>query len=42
MHLNDLQPGEGARTEPTALAGYRFRPGKTCGRGHKGSFCAFG
>ncbi len=43
MRLNTLQPGEGARTEPKRVGrGIGSGLGKTCGRGHKGSFARSG
>lgn len=43
MRLNTLQPGEGARTEPKRVGrGIGSGLGKTCGRGHKGSFARAG
>lgn len=43
MRLNTLQPGEGARTEPRRVGrGIGSGLGKTCGRGHKGSFARAG
>ena len=43
MHLNTLKPGEGARTEPKRVGrGIGSGLGKTCGRGHKGSFARSG
>jgi large subunit ribosomal protein L15 len=43
MRLNTLQPGEGARTEPRRVGrGIGSGLGKTCGRGHKGSFARSG
>ena len=43
MHLNTLKPGEGARTERKRVGrGIGSGLGKTCGRGHKGSFARAG
>ncbi|WP_133501605.1 50S ribosomal protein L15 [Cognatilysobacter terrigena] len=43
MRLNTLQPGEGARTAPKRVGrGIGSGLGKTCGRGHKGSFARAG
>ena len=43
LHLNDLKPAEGARTERTRVGrGIGSGLGKTCGRGHKGSFARSG
>ena len=43
MHLNTLKPGEGARTERKRVGrGIGSGLGKTCGRGHKGSFARKG
>lgn len=43
MRLNTLQPAEGARTEPKRVGrGIGSGLGKTCGRGHKGSFARSG
>ena len=43
MHLNTLKPGEGARTERKRVGrGIGSGLGKTCGRGHKGSFARSG
>nr|AAL68694.1 large subunit ribosomal protein L15 [Xanthomonas campestris pv. campestris] len=43
MHLNDLKPADGARTERTRVGrGIGSGLGKTCGRGHKGSFARIG
>ncbi|AKS17233.1 50S ribosomal protein L15 [Xanthomonas campestris pv. campestris] len=43
MHLNDLKPADGARTERTRVGrGIGSGLGKTCGRGHKGSFARKG
>ncbi|HLM52286.1 MAG TPA: 50S ribosomal protein L15 [Pseudoxanthomonas sp.] len=43
MRLNTLKPGEGARTEPKRVGrGIGSGLGKTCGRGHKGSFARSG
>jgi large subunit ribosomal protein L15 len=43
MRLNTLQPGEGARTERKRVGrGIGSGLGKTCGRGHKGSFARAG
>ena len=43
MRLNTLQPGEGARTERRRVGrGIGSGLGKTCGRGHKGSFARSG
>lgn len=43
MRLNTLQPADGARTEPRRVGrGIGSGLGKTCGRGHKGSFARAG
>ena len=43
MRLNDLAPAAGARTERTRVGrGIGSGLGKTCGRGHKGSFARKG
>ena len=43
MHLNDLSPAPGARTARTRVGrGIGSGLGKTCGRGHKGSFARKG
>ena len=43
MHLNTLKPGEGARTARKRVGrGIGSGLGKTCGRGHKGSFARSG
>ena len=43
MRLNTLQPGDGARTERRRVGrGIGSGLGKTCGRGHKGSFARSG
>ena len=43
MRMNTLQPGEGARTERRRVGrGIGSGLGKTCGRGHKGSFARSG
>ncbi|WP_240098954.1 50S ribosomal protein L15 [Thermomonas flagellata] len=43
MKLNTLKPAEGARTERTRVGrGIGSGLGKTCGRGHKGSFARAG
>ncbi|MFC6841231.1 50S ribosomal protein L15 [Xanthomonas theicola] len=43
MQLNDLKPAAGARTERTRVGrGIGSGLGKTCGRGHKGSFARKG
>ncbi|KLD76357.1 50S ribosomal protein L15 [Xanthomonas hyacinthi] len=43
MQLNDLKPAPGARTERTRVGrGIGSGLGKTCGRGHKGSFARKG
>ena len=43
MRLNTLQPGEGARTDRKRVGrGIGSGLGKTCGRGHKGSFARSG
>ena len=43
MRLNTLQPAEGARKERTRVGrGIGSGLGKTCGRGHKGSFARSG
>jgi len=43
MRLNTLQPADGARTEPRRVGrGIGSGLGKTCGRGHKGSFARSG
>lgn len=43
MRMNTLQPGEGARTERKRVGrGIGSGLGKTCGRGHKGSFARSG
>jgi large subunit ribosomal protein L15 len=43
MRLNTLQPAEGARQERTRVGrGIGSGLGKTCGRGHKGSFARSG
>ena len=43
MRLNTLKPGEGARTERKRVGrGIGSGLGKTCGRGHKGSFARSG
>jgi large subunit ribosomal protein L15 len=43
MHLNTLKPGEGSRTERKRVGrGIGSGLGKTCGRGHKGSFARAG
>ena len=43
LHLNDLAPAPGARTERTRVGrGIGSGLGKTCGRGHKGSFARKG
>ena len=43
MKLNTLKPGEGARTERKRVGrGIGSGLGKTCGRGHKGSFARSG
>ncbi len=43
MHLNTLKPGEGARTDRKRVGrGIGSGLGKTCGRGHKGSFARSG
>lgn len=43
MRLNTLKPGEGARTERRRVGrGIGSGLGKTCGRGHKGSFARSG
>ena len=43
MRLNTLQPADGARTERTRVGrGIGSGLGKTCGRGHKGSFARSG
>ena len=43
MRLNTLKPADGARTERTRVGrGIGSGLGKTCGRGHKGSFARAG
>lgn len=43
MKLNTLKPADGARTERTRVGrGIGSGLGKTCGRGHKGSFARSG
>ena len=43
MRLNTLQPGEGAREDRKRVGrGIGSGLGKTCGRGHKGSFARSG
>ena len=43
MRLNELSPAPGARTERTRVGrGIGSGLGKTCGRGHKGSFARKG
>jgi len=43
MRLNTLKPGEGARTDRKRVGrGIGSGLGKTCGRGHKGSFARSG
>ena len=43
MKMNTLSPAEGARTEPRRVGrGIGSGLGKTCGRGHKGSFARSG
>ena len=43
MKLNTLKPGDGARKERTRVGrGIGSGLGKTCGRGHKGSFARAG
>ncbi|WP_162350326.1 50S ribosomal protein L15 [Pseudoxanthomonas gei] len=43
MRLNTLKPGEGARTNRKRVGrGIGSGLGKTCGRGHKGSFARSG
>ena len=43
MRLNELSPAPGARTERTRVGrGIGSGLGKTCGRGHKGSFARSG
>lgn len=43
MRLNTLQPADGARQERTRVGrGIGSGLGKTCGRGHKGSFARSG
>lgn len=43
MRMNTLQPGDGARTERKRVGrGIGSGLGKTCGRGHKGSFARSG
>ena len=43
LRLNDLSPAPGARTERTRVGrGIGSGLGKTCGRGHKGSFARKG
>ncbi len=43
MRLNTLQPGEGAREDRKRVGrGIGSGLGKTCGRGHKGSFARAG
>lgn len=43
MHLNTLAPADGARTERKRVGrGIGSGLGKTCGRGHKGSFARSG
>ncbi|MDQ3617714.1 MAG: 50S ribosomal protein L15 [Pseudomonadota bacterium] len=43
MHLNTLKPGEGAREDRKRVGrGIGSGLGKTCGRGHKGSFARSG
>src|SRR5687767_5292863 len=43
MRLNTLQPADGARTERKRVGrGIGSGLGKTCGRGHKGSFARSG
>ena len=43
MRLNTLKPADGARTERTRVGrGIGSGLGKTCGRGHKGSFARSG
>ena len=43
MRLNTLKPADGARTERTRVGrGIGSGLGKTCGRGHKGSFARKG
>ncbi len=43
MHLNELSPAPGARKERTRVGrGIGSGLGKTCGRGHKGSFARKG
>ena len=43
LRLNDLAPAAGARTERTRVGrGIGSGLGKTCGRGHKGSFARKG
>ena len=43
MHLNTLKPADGARTERKRVGrGIGSGLGKTCGRGHKGSFARTG
>ncbi|KRG68136.1 50S ribosomal protein L15 [Pseudoxanthomonas dokdonensis] len=43
MQLNTLKPADGARTEPRRVGrGIGSGLGKTCGRGHKGSFARSG
>lgn len=36
MRLNTLSPAEGSKRRVNARSWYRFWPGKTGGRGHKG------
>ena len=43
MHLNTLKPAEGAREDRKRVGrGIGSGLGKTCGRGHKGSFARSG
>jgi len=43
MKLNTLSPAEGARTEPRRVGrGIGSGLGKTCGRGHKGTYARSG
>jgi large subunit ribosomal protein L15 len=43
MELNTIQPGIGARTKPRRVGrGIGSGLGKTCGRGHKGSYARTG
>lgn len=43
MKLNDLQPAEGSRREKVRVGrGIGCTLGKTCGRGHKGSYARAG